>query len=228
MEKKTIIIISLLSTVFSLIYVMLSYFGFTRYLGMYFFSIEKYGKNYKNLDKIGKDRIVISLAITTKQKSKLSKVIKSLLDQTVRVDLITLIVPNKSDYQYIENFVSIFKCGKDQGILNCLIPSIIRENESTTRIITLGDNTIYGKDFIETLMEKSEKYPDSIIYSNNSNTNSNSNTIDLTKGVVFSTKFFNTDFIDVPKGVNGNKWVNDYFKNFSKEKIIYKENYKIL
>ena len=222
MEKKTIIIISLLSTVFSLIYVLLSYFGFTRYLGMYFFSIEKYGKNYKNLDKTGKDRVVISLAITTKQKSKLSKVIKSLLDQTVRVDLITLIVPNKSDYQYIENFVSIFKCGKDQGILNCLIPSIIRENESTTRIITLGDNTIYGKDFIETLMEKSEKYPDSIIYSNNSNI------IDLTKGVVFSTKFFNTDFIEVPKGVNGNKWVNDYFKNFPKEKIIYKENYKIL
>ena len=86
----------------------------------------------------------------------------------------------------------------------------------------MGDNTIYGKDFIETLMEKSEKYPDSIIYSNNSNI------IDLTKGVVFSTKFFNTDFIEVPKGVNGNKWVNDYFKNFPKEKIIYKENYKIL
>jgi hypothetical protein len=50
----------------------------------------------------------------------------------------------------------------------------------------------------------------------------------LTKGVVFSTKFFNTDFIKVPKGVNGNKWVNDYFENFPKEKIIYKENYKIL
>ena len=222
MEKKTIIIISLLSTVFSLIYVLLSYFGFTRYLGMYFFSIEKYGKNYKNLDKTGKDRVVISLAITTKQKSKLSKVIKSLLDQTVRVDLITLVVPNKSDYQYIENSVSIFKCGKDKGILNCLIPLIIRENESTTRIITLGDNTIYGKDFIETLIEKSEKYPDSIIYSNNSNS------IDLSKGVVFSTKFFNTDFIEVPKGVNGNKWVNDYFGNFPKEKIIYKENYKII
>ena len=225
MEKKTIIIISVLSAIFSLIYVVLSYYGLTRYIGLYLFSTEGYTKNYKKLDKIGNYKTVINLTATPNQISKLSHVIKSLLDQTVRVDFISLIIPDEIEYHLPKNIdksILVLRCGQDQGILNCLVPSILKETESTTRIITLGADTAYGKDFIETLMEESEKYPDKIIYANNKDV------IDLNKGVVFSTKFFKTDFIDIPGGVEGNKWVNQYFKDFPKQRITYGENYKSL
>jgi hypothetical protein len=225
MEKKTIIIISLLSAIFSLIYVVLSYYGLTRYIGIYLFSTERYVKNYKKLDKIGNYKTVISLTATPNQMSKLSYVIKSLLDQTVRVDFISLIIPDEIDYNIpkdMDKSILVLRCGQDHGILNCLVPSILKETESTTRIITLGAGTIYGKDFIETLMEESEKYTDKIIYANDKDV------IDLNKGVVFSTAFFKSDFVDIPQGVEGNKWVNEYFKDFPKQRITYGENYKTL
>lgn len=225
MEKKTIIIISLVSAILSLIYVILNYYGITRYISMYFLSAEKYTKNYKKLDKIGNYKTVISLTITQNQMSKLPQVIKSLLDQTIRVDYISLIIPYGYEYQLpkdLDSSILVLRCSKDHGILNCLIPSILKETESTTRIITLGADSVYGTDFIETLMESSEKYPDKIIYVNKNDV------IDLNKGVVFSTKFFNTGFVDIPGGVDGNKWVNDYFKDFPKQRISYGDNYKIL
>ena len=223
MEKKTIIIISLVSAVFSLIYVLLAYFGLTRYMGLYMFSTEGYSKNYKNLDKIGKHRTVISLTATPKQMKKLTHTIKSLLDQTVRADLISVVVPYGNQYKLpkeLKDSVAVFRCGQDRDLLNCIIPAITRESESTTRIITLGAGRAYGKDFIETLMEESEKNPEKIIYMNNKNY------MDLTKGIVFYTKFFKEYFLNTPKGVNGNKWINDYFRNFPKKRINYGENYK--
>jgi hypothetical protein len=226
MKKKTIIIISLVSAFFSLIYVLLTYFGLTRYIGLYMFQMEGYSKHYKNLDKIGEHKIIISMTATPKQMSQLTHTIKSLLDQTVKVDLISVIVPYGDQYvlpKELKDSVSVFRCGSNKGLLNCLLPVIMRESESTTRIITLGTGKAYGKDFIETLLEESDKNPDNIIYVNNKNY------MDLTKGIVFSTKFFKEDFIDIPKeGVNGNKWINDYFKDKKKKRINYGENYKSL
>ena len=225
MKKKKIIIISIISAIFSVVYLLLNYFGLIRYINIYLYSTESYQKNYKNLDKIGKYKTIISLTTTPKQMSKLSHVIKSLLDQTVRVDLISINVPNGDQYNLpidLVKSVLLSRCDEDKGLLNCLLPSILKENESTTRIITLGAGTIYGKDFIETLMDESEKHQDKIIYSN---TNDN---IDLTKGVVFYTNFFNIDFLDIPHKTDGNKLINDYFRNFPKKRINYSENYKSL
>ena len=228
MKKKTIIIISIISiisAIFSVVYLLLNYFGLIRYINIYLYSTESYQKNYKNLDKIGKYKTIISLTTTPKQMSKLSHVIKSLLDQTVRVDLISINVPNGDQYNLpidLVKSVLLSRCDEDKGLLNCLLPSILKEIESTTRIISLGAGTIYGKDFIETLMDESEKHQDKIIYSN---TNDN---IDLTKGVVFYTNFFNIDFLDIPHKTDGNKLINDYFRNFPKKRINYSENYKSL
>jgi hypothetical protein len=225
MEKKTIIIISLISAVFSLIYVLLTYFGFTRYISLYMFSVEGYSKNYKNLDKIGEHRTIISMTATPKQMRELNHVIKSLLDQTVKVDLISVVVPYGNNYKLpnkLKDSVSVFRCGQDQGLLNCLLPTVMRESESTTRIITLGACTAYGKDFVETLLEEAEKNPDKIVYENNKNY------MDLTKGIVFSTTFFKEDFFNIPKSMNGNIWINDYFGDFPKKRIKYTENYKSL
>ena len=224
MQKKTIIIISFISAILSLIYVLLNYYGFIRYMGLYMFPVEGYSKNYKNLDKIGKDRTIISLTATPEQMKKLSTVIKSLLDQTVRVDLISVTVPYGDKYKLpkeLEGTVSLFRCGKNRSLLNCLSPVVSRENESTTKIITVGTDTIYGKDFIETLLEESEKNPDAIIYSSGDAKDN----IDISKGVVFCTKLFNKDFID-EGDIGGNEWVNTYFKDTPRKWVNYNENYK--
>lgn len=225
MEKKTIIIISIISAIFSLVYMLLNYFGLLRYLALYIYPVESYSKNYKNLDKIGSNKTVISLTVSKDQLNNLTHCLKSLLDQTVKVDLISVIIPYGTNYKTpneIKNSISVFNCGKDNGTLNCLLTAVTREAESTTKIITLEGNKIYGKDFIETLLEESNKNPNSIIYSNNSNI------IDLKKGVVFKTDFFKTDFLDVPDKVNYLSWINTYFKNHPKIQISYSENYTIM
>lgn len=225
MEKKTIIIISLISAILSLIYILLSYFGLLRYAQLYLFPVEKYTKKYQNLDKIGDNRTIVSLTVTPDKMKKLTPTIKSLLDQTVKLDLFTVIIPYGNEYKMpvkLKDSVSIYRCGEDRKELNSLIPTLSREGESTTKIITLESGKVYGKDFIEVLLEESEQNPDKIIYVNDTDY------IDLNKGVVFSTKFFDSKFIDPPKGVNTNKWVNDYFKDFPKKRISYGENYKCL
>jgi hypothetical protein len=228
MEKRTIIIISLISAVFSLIYVLISYYGLIRYILLHIFPLQGYSENYKKLDKIGEYRNIISLTATPQQMGKMTHTIKSLLDQTVKVDIISLIVPQGNDYKLpeeLKNYVSLFRCNQNQGLLNSLSTAIERESESTTRIITLGSDMIYGKDFIETILEESEQNPNDIIYVNNKK-----NYMDLTKGIVFSTKFFNENFLKYTKNENGNgnEWINEYFKDFKKKKVNYTENYKIL
>ena len=121
MEKKTIIVISLVSAIFSLIYVLLTYFGLTRYVGLYMFSTEGYSKKYKNLDKLGKYKTIISMTATPKQMEKLTHTIKSLLDQTVRVDLISIVVPYGNNYRLpdeLKSSVVVIRCDKDQGMMN--------------------------------------------------------------------------------------------------------------
>lgn len=224
MKKKTIIIISMISAILSMIYLILQYFGLLRYIGLYLFSPENYINNYKKLDKIDDSRTVIAFTTTQKIK-KLTPVVMSLLDQTVKVDLISLIVPHGSRYKLQKNLkdaVMIFKTTRDKGELSPILSTIMREGESDTKIIILGDDSIYGKDFIELLIEESNKNPTKIIYVNNKNY------IDLKKGVIFKTNFFKNDFLKVGKNVDPNKFINEYFKNFPKKKINYFQNYKLL
>ena len=89
MEKKTIIIISVVSIIISLIYILLNYFGLLRYMGMYLYSPSTFGEAYKKLDEGDKNnRIVISLTTTPENLKNITPVINSLLDQTVKVNLI--------------------------------------------------------------------------------------------------------------------------------------------
>lgn len=228
MQKKTIIILSLLSAVFSLIYILFSYYGYMRYFGMYVFSTESYSKNYSKLDKMVDDKkVIISMTTTPSRIKKIGPVIRSLLDQTVRVDSISIVIPYGKDYTIekdLEKVVSVYRTGKDYGELNCLIPTVMREGESDTLIITVGDDTIYSKDFIEKLLETNQSNTDSIIF------NSKDEQVDTKKGSVFKTDIFDEGFLDPPEGVDSNKWINDYIaKNKLKTmRIEAKENYRCI
>lgn len=224
MEKRTIIILSLLSAFISLIYILLNYFGFLRYISLFIYPIEKYSKNYSKLYKLNKDKkIIISLATDKKEMKKLSPVIKSLLDQTVRADLISVVIPYGKEYTlpiHLKNCVSIYRTKKNYGDLNAIIPTALREGDSRTKIICLGADKIYGKDFIESLLEKSNEDPTKIVYCNDFDI------MDIRKGILFPIDVFSEDFFNPPKNIESNKWVNYFFNNKKKNRIEYKENYK--
>src|SRR3989344_4209045 len=96
MTKKTIIILSVVSTILSLVYIFLVYFGIIRYFSIQIYPLESYSKNYKNLDKASKDeknRVIVSLSTSPNKIKKLKPVINSILDQTVRVDEIAISIP---------------------------------------------------------------------------------------------------------------------------------------
>jgi hypothetical protein len=226
MQKKTIIILSLLSAVFSLIYIILIYYGWIRYYNIKYniFGMPSYIENYKKLDKINIDskRVVISLHIPDKTESSdktLKATIKSLLDQTIRIDLITIVAPNDAQIPSdISDSISVYKTSRDYGDLNCVIPTIMREGDISTYIIVLSSGVIYGKDFIEKLVDTSNKNPDKIICMSNDN---------ITKGTVFSTDTFDESFLDPPVSVNPSVWFNEHIRGNSKLKIKYSENYSL-
>jgi hypothetical protein len=225
MEKKTIIKISIISIIISMIYLLLQYFGIIRYVKLYFSSLQNYIENYKNLDKIDKNnKVVINLTLNSKNVKKLTPVINSLLDQTTKVDLISVTIPDGKDYKLpekIKDAVFIVKSNENYGELTPLLSSVLDEGENNTKIIILGDDKIYGKDFIEKLIVESNENPDKIIYANSKNS------INLNQGVIFKSDFFDEKFLDIKKNVNPHKWVNNYFKDYKKKKISYYENYKI-
>ena len=226
MKRKTIIILSLISAIFSIVYVILSNYGLLRYAYIHMHSVEYYTKNYKKLLNIGDNRIIISINNVYSDEKDIikntEKTLKSLLDQTVKVDLISIVLPKsiKNIPNNIKDSIKFINCSIDNKDLNCIISSINREQESNTRIIILSNDTIYGKDFLEELLLTSDKNKNSIVYNNKTDS------IDINKGVVFYSDFFGKDFFNIKS--NPKYHINSYFKNFPKVRINYTENYKIL
>ena len=89
MEPVNIIFILLL-----IIVIIFYYYDIFRYIKIHFDSDYEYIKNYKKLNKFNyTDRIVISLTTTPDRIQYIKPVIKSLLDQSVKVDQIVLNIP---------------------------------------------------------------------------------------------------------------------------------------
>ena len=179
-------------------------------------------KNYQRLeDGDSNCRVVISLTTTPEGLKNIKPVINSLIDQTVKINMICIIVPYGDNYilpDNLKNSVLLYRTGKNYGLGNCIIPNVIREGENNTKIITVGDNTIYGKDFIEILLDKSDKNPNSVIYHDNKQ-----NGFNLEKGVVFNINQFDEDFVKMPENSDSNMWIYNYLDkkdiNFIKVKI---------
>ena len=233
MKKKTLIILCLLSAVFSIIYIVLNYYGLIRYTNIYLYSIEHYINNYSKLDEVNKkNKVIITLIVNENQFKNIKYVIKSLLDQTVKVNLISIVLPNNHEFilpDELSKSVAIYKYNDDKiplGNLNSILSTVIREGEATTKIITLQAGVIYGKDFIEIILEESEKHPNHVIYVNSEENND----IELEKGTLFNTGLFDTHFLNTPNNVNINEYINNYFdkKKIKKHKVIYNQNYKYI
>jgi hypothetical protein len=198
-NRKAVIIWTITSTLLSLVVILLTYFGWVRYATIHLKSIEYFSKNYLKLTKANKDdKVVISFTTTPKTIANLKPMLNSLLDQTVRVDQIGMTIPDSKTYDIppeYKNVINVFKCGKDYGVCNSIIPALLRERDSETMIIYLKDNQVYGKDLIESLVEESKKHPQEAI------------TTQCGKATLVKASFFGSDVADLSKESFDDNWI---------------------
>jgi hypothetical protein len=218
MNKRTIIIITIITTILSLVFTLFSYFEITRYISLHCQPVEPFIKNYSKLPKASKNRVIISFSTTPDKVEKLKPMINSILDQTVKVDMITIIIPLEykgKKYnlpKYIQDVAVVLPSGKDYGKGTKLIPLLLKEKESDTIIIAIDDDRVYGKDFIETMVEEANKNPNTVL-------------IDK-KNVAILTRpeCFGCDVIDRTKKDFDIEW---FLNKAHKTKVVdYNQNYK--
>ena len=142
--NKKILILSLVVTVISLVYIILEYNGTIRKLKLSNISTETYLQKYIKKNKAA-DRVIISFILPDKIKlSELKPFINSLLDQSIRVDEIVAISGNKVSTgsngsvlpEEYKKILSFYKHNKNyQGNTGLVVCSILREPDSNTKII---------------------------------------------------------------------------------------------
>ena len=217
MKKKTMIIWTLVGTFLSLAMILLSYFGIVRYLTLHVSGTDKLVENYSKLPKATEGRVVVSVAADPKDFDKLKPVLSSILDQTVKVDQIGVVVPLKNENnvpEYIKKIANIFPAGKDYGDGTALIPILLKEKECDTIILALSGDVIYGKDFIEKMVDESSSNADTVL-------RDTKHTAILVKPEYYGCEILNTQ---------KSKYDHDWFiKQAKKAKTVdYSENYNRL
>jgi len=106
----------------------------------------------------------------------------------------------------IEKVVSVYRCGTDYEKENNIIPTLLREGEYGTIIISLDENVIYGKKFLETLLKKSLE--------------NNNCAIMFNEGMLVKPEFFKKDILYEEKMVNIKKYIKarkitlEYYENY--------------
>jgi len=214
MKKKTMIIWILIGTLLSLAMILLSYFGIIRYLTLHMYNIDKFVEEYSNLREATDGRVIVSFAAKSTEFDKLKPMLNSILDQTVKVNQICIVVPmsNLEDIpEYIRKVANVFPAGKDYGQGTSLIPILLKEKECDTIIIALENNVVYGKDFIETMVDASKEHPGTVL------------TDKKTKALLIKPEYFGCDILDSNQDKYDHSW---FIKQAKKAKVVdYTENF---
>lgn len=205
MERRTLLIFSLIISVVSLLYLLFSYFGFIRYFKLYYNPLESYVNNYTKLDKADKDRVVIAFSAEEKDFKNLKPFINSILDQTVRVDDIAITIPYKDTNKVPEELkkvLSVNGYSKDYEDAANLVCSVLREPENNTKIIIVEPNMIYGQDFVETMVDKSNEKENKakVIFGSSSK--------EPKRGILIKPQFFDDTISKYQKGTGNKEWLN--------------------
>lgn len=219
MTKRNLIILSIIVSIISAIFILLSYFGITRCWMLKLQNPDTYIENYSKLPKAKEKRVVLSFTTIPDNVDKIKPMINSILDQTVKVNQIALVTPyhyNGQKYNlppYMKKVANNFPSGKDYGLGTKLIPILLREKECDTIIIAVNDNYMYGKDFIETMVKAVQENPDTVLIDNNHST------------MVLRPEYFDCDVINRNKEKFDEEW---FLSKAKKSKVIeYSENYKL-
>jgi hypothetical protein len=161
-------------------------------------------------------KTIIAINTTLQRIEKIRPMLNSILDQTIRVNNIILIIPQDDiDSGYtipsdIKKIATLFPKGKDYGtrFSNSIIPMLLTQKECDTTIITLLDNIIYGKDYLETILIEGEKYKKTVIYDKNHTS------------ILFKPEYYDSSIFNVKS-----QYTDDCFLENAKI-LDYSENYK--
>lgn len=207
---------TIIMTILSLLFILLTYFGITRYITLQVQSSDTYIENYHKLPKSDAKKVNIGIYSDSKNINNLKPMINSILDQTIRVDRIYLattdINPDELP-EYLKKVVTILPAAKKYGreFANSLIPMLLNEKNNDTTILVLKSNIIYGKDFIETMINMSEKIPKTVILDNKHNS------------LLIKPDYYDTNIFDRNKDTYLDTW---FTENIPSHYLKYSENYK--
>ncbi len=206
-------ILTLIITVLSLVFIVMSYYGIVRLCKLKMGSCDSFAKDYVKLSKAdSKSKIIVSLYGTSIE--KLKPTINSIFDQTVRPDQIIISVPEGTNihldpYVTDNNLITIHTLSKDYKTCCNLVSPLLREKVGDTIIILANENTVYGADFIESIVDESEKHPNCVIFvskynakiysTRNKKIDNGSDVIDTSMGVLIKPQFFPPDILDENK-----------------------------
>ena len=194
--------------------IIFTYFGITRYLMLRFQPSETYIENYHKLPKSDSKKVVVVVHSTPDRLIGLRPMITSILDQTIKVDRIFLTSSSENNlHPYLKKVVTILPIGKNYGdsFANSLIPILMHEKECDTTIVALIDNVIYGKDFLESILNLSEKTPKTVIVDSKS------------YAILIKPEYYDCNILDRDKSEYTTEW---FLTNSPNKSINYRENYK--
>lgn len=218
-NKKNVIMITMILSVIYLLYSIMVLTGLWRYMKMYYSNPEKYLDTYKNIDSLDNDKNIVTL--TTDNIDSIKPVINSILDQTVSISDIILVVPYGEEFNLpieLKDAVKIMRTEYKHNKLSPIMANLITEGEGDTNLILLQDDKIYGKNFIEKLL--SHKKKNHVIYQNNKDF------IDVNKPILIPLNIVNSEIMNLDGSENTNEWLNKSFKY--KKRLSYKGNYNKL
>lgn len=154
MNKKVVIIFTV--TLVSLLVIMAMYYGYDRCMILRLCSdnrAQKLIENYSKLPPVSENRTVITFA--SKDGNNIFPTVMSLLDQTTKVNQIALnsCLKNQPSETCLKA-INVFRVSPKMEQFRGIVPTLEREKDARTNIIWLRDDRIYGKDFIETIVDK--------------------------------------------------------------------------
>lgn len=199
--NRSLVIFSIAISLLSVVFMFLQYMGYVRYCQLCMNSSESYAEAYKGTPRAEyKGKIVVSISPSTTDLNDIKPFLNSILDQTVHTDQIAINLHDKTNYvipDFIKNtdLISIYKVPENYYDAAKLIAPLLREKNGDCLLILLNDQVVYGKDFIESVVEEVNKSPNSAICCS-----VNGKLIDTSMGVAVKPNFLPADTIDALKG----------------------------
>ena len=199
--SRLILILVGIGVLIGLLLIAMRTFGLDRYLRLMMTDITRLDQQ---ISAPNSTPIFISLTTTPKRIPKIFETLKSLLDQSVKVDKIYVCIPytfkrTGEPYQVPElllnlKSVEIVRC-EDFGPGTKLLP-ILNIVSPDDKIIYLDDDNIYPYTLVETLVKKSDQYPNSALCV--AGLKVNFDTFET-----FKTVSKKDDFVDIVQGYGG-------------------------
>ncbi len=215
---STFVNCQILLSVLSILWIIFAYYGYSRYWSLQIFSSEKYAKKYLELPRANqKNKIIVSLSTSNGNFELLKPTINSILDQTVHADQIIISTPPNTNLKNIPEFLKenriivVHALSKNYGESSCFLSPLLREKDGDAIIICISGQTVYGPDFIETILGESQMHPDKVIFitgykaktflanGKKVDEKNENDIVSVSDGILIKPKFFHEDIFEYTK-----------------------------